>query len=72
MVTVSSTTQPPRSHGLIRAIADGAIPEAEDLEAEALALEDKAREARRIAGVLRQLHAVATQDTDVISLALAS
>ena len=62
MVIVSSLERTRRSHGLVRAVADGALPGAEELEQEAAALEAKAADCRRVAAVLRQLHSIATGD----------
>lgn len=48
------------SHGLLRAICDDALGEAEELEAQAAKEEASAKEKRQRAYVLRALHAIAT------------
>ena len=61
MVTPTERSRVPRSHGLVRAIADGAIPAADELLEEAVQLESKAGECRRLSGALRELWLVATR-----------
>ena len=47
------------SNGLIRAIADNALTEADELEAQADKMEADAKDNRKRAQVLRALHAIA-------------
>lgn len=57
-------TAPTRNggHGIVYAVATEALPQAEELEREAMELEKKAGEKRRAAAVLRALHAIAASN----------